>query len=214
MLPRHESGAGEDTGDGAAAPPPEGEHIAALYRRLRRRAILTAYTVLRDAHEAEDAVHDAFVLAMTRWQSLRDRSLEDGWILRIVRNVAVSRSRRRRKLRPSEMAWPDDDGNAGDPRGGAAPAGVVCLADLPGREPDPAELASLRGTVASLRPELRRVFDLVIEGGASARTIAEAEGVADGCIRQRIYRVRRALDPACDDARGSRRVERRPAKRR
>ena len=50
--------------------------------------------MLRDASEAQDAVHDAAVIAWTRFDELRDRSRFDAWFDRIVVNACRQRLRR------------------------------------------------------------------------------------------------------------------------
>lgn len=187
--------------DGSPCGAADAAAVERLYVALRRRCIAAAREILHDAHEAEDAVHDAFVIALTRGHTLRDPASAPAWILRIVRNVATSRGRRRRKMRPSSILCAEGDDGPADQGGtpSAAAADGARLASAPGREPDPSELATFRSTVDAFPPDLRRVFDLIVEQGGSAAVLARAEGVAEGCIRQRVYRVRRALDPSADD---------------
>lgn len=50
-----------------------------------------ATAILRNDADAQDAVHDAVVLAWKRWGSLRDRSKFGAWFDRIVVNVCRDR---------------------------------------------------------------------------------------------------------------------------
>ena len=62
------------------------QHLIASYRR--------ATAILGNAAESQDAVHDAFVNAWQRWDSLRDRAKFEHWFDRIVVNVCRDRLRR------------------------------------------------------------------------------------------------------------------------
>jgi RNA polymerase sigma factor (sigma-70 family) len=51
--------------------------------------------LLRDAHEAEDAVQDAYLKAYEAWPQYRGGS-SAAWLLKIVRNTCLSMLRRRK----------------------------------------------------------------------------------------------------------------------
>jgi RNA polymerase sigma-70 factor (ECF subfamily) len=84
------------------------EHLDASYR--------LASAILRDPVEAQDAVHDAFVTAWQRWDTLREPSSFPWWFRRIVVNTC--RDRLRRVTRHPTTALPDEpDIEVGDPSG-------------------------------------------------------------------------------------------------
>jgi RNA polymerase sigma-70 factor, ECF subfamily len=62
-------------------------------KRLQR-AYRLAGLILRDASEAEDAVHDAAVQAWLHWAELNDRDRLDAWFDRILVNTCRARLRR------------------------------------------------------------------------------------------------------------------------
>jgi len=62
------------------------EHLLASYR--------LANAILGHQAESQDAVHDAFVTAWQRWDSLRDRDRFEHWFDRIVVNACRDRLRR------------------------------------------------------------------------------------------------------------------------
>ena len=72
---------------------------AAAFRRLADSHLGDAYRlarlILRDSVEAEDAVHDAFVTAWTKWPTLRDPDRFVPWFDRIVVNTCRNRMRSR-----------------------------------------------------------------------------------------------------------------------
>jgi RNA polymerase sigma-70 factor (ECF subfamily) len=72
----------------------EAERISAFQRLADQRldgSYALATAILRDDSDAQDAVHDAVVLAWKRWASLRDRTKFDAWFDRIVVNVCRDR---------------------------------------------------------------------------------------------------------------------------
>ena len=68
-----------------------------LFRRESGRAVATLIRILGDIDLAEEAVQDAFVVAVERWP--RDGLPADpgAWIIRTARNRAIDRLRRERR---------------------------------------------------------------------------------------------------------------------
>lgn len=78
--------------------------FADLYRRLGPRLRAYARAIVRDEHDAHDAVQTAMVRALC---ALRERSLYgavEPWLLRVVRNAAIDVVRRRRDEAPLSVA--------------------------------------------------------------------------------------------------------------
>lgn len=169
------------------ARPDESGGLAArrlAFDRLTDQRLLRAYRlatfVLRDASDGEDAVHDAAVLAWTRFDELRDRSLFDAWFDRIVINVCRQRLRRR-GVRPLNMD--------------VSP--VVPLADgASGR----AERDALRRALDRLTPEHRAVVVLRHLEGYSIGEIAARTGEREGTVKSRLHYALRELRAAYDAA--------------
>jgi RNA polymerase sigma-70 factor (ECF subfamily) len=63
------------------------EHLDKAYRLAR--------AILRDDTEAQDAAHDAFVLAWRKWDTLRDPARFEPWFDQILVNACRDRLRRR-----------------------------------------------------------------------------------------------------------------------
>ncbi|MBE9913822.1 sigma-70 family RNA polymerase sigma factor [Paenibacillus donghaensis] len=74
-----------------------------LMQRYGDDLLRTAYLLLRDRHEAEEAVQDSFILAFERIGQLRDDAKLKSWLIRIVVNRCRMRQRTWsfRKLFPS-----------------------------------------------------------------------------------------------------------------
>lgn len=70
----------------------------ARFAPARARLIRIAASLV-GAEEAEDVVHDAYLLGLERYGQLRDRSAFEGWLTRIAVNLCFGRHRRTRRLR-------------------------------------------------------------------------------------------------------------------
>src|SRR3954471_82605 len=57
-----------------------------------------AYQVLRDAHEAEDAVQTAVCKAWSNLGELHDPAAVVGWVAKITRHTAIDMGRKRREV--------------------------------------------------------------------------------------------------------------------
>jgi RNA polymerase sigma-70 factor (ECF subfamily) len=77
----------------------EGSARAAAFTRLAEEHLDRAYglarAILRDANDAKDATHDAFVQAWRRWETLRDPASFEPWFDRILVNTCRNRLRAR-----------------------------------------------------------------------------------------------------------------------
>ena len=77
--------------------------MGALLEDYRARLYAAALTMLGDRVQAQDAVQDAFLVALRRLGDLREPAAVGGWLHRIVRNECRMRLRAYRKL-PGEIA--------------------------------------------------------------------------------------------------------------
>lgn len=147
-------------------------HLDAAYNLAR--------WLLRDPHDAEDAVQDAFLRAHQAFARFRG---EDGraWLLAIVRNVCYTRLRERR----------------------AEPQGVAFAEDLHGSTQDPSEANALawrevksellRQGLERLPAEYREVIVLHELEGLSYRDIARVAELPMGTVMSRLARARARL---------------------
>lgn len=85
--------------------------------REGRRLFGVAYTILRDAADAEDALQDAMVSAWRAWHKA-DRTNPTPWLTRIVVNQCLTH--RRRASRTPETALTDREGAAASAERGVA----------------------------------------------------------------------------------------------
>src|SRR5450432_951602 len=67
-----------------------------LYDRYSKILFPIALRILRDRAEAEDLLHDAFVAVAERaGQYTRERGTVAAWLITLVRNLTIDRTRRR-----------------------------------------------------------------------------------------------------------------------
>jgi RNA polymerase sigma-70 factor (ECF subfamily) len=138
----------------------------ALVRSTTRRLYGIALRILRDHHLAEDLVQDSLVDAWRDLRALRDPTLFDAWVTRIlVRNCHRQAIRARSRARLAPLAWEETE----DP-------------SVEVDERDRLERAFLR-----LKPDHRIVMVLRHYLDWEPAEIAEALGVPPGTIRSRLH---------------------------
>lgn len=136
--------------------------------------------LLRDPHQAEDAVQEAFLRAIRHFDGFRGG---DGraWLLSIVRNACFTQLRRRRaggdKVEFDEAIHsPQREGSEPE-----ADLESVLAAD------------SVREGLERLAAEFREVIVLREMEGLSYKEIAQVAGVPIGTVMSRLARARRQL---------------------
>ena len=168
------------------------ETVAALVITYAATLYRVAFSVLRNAADAEDAVQEAFVRVLRhrdRLDEVRDRRV---WLIRIVWNVVLDR-KRRMKTRPET-----DD--------------VAELARvLPWKGLSAEELASaaqhharVLGCVDRLPEKERQVLVLSAFEELPSVEIAEVLGITESSVRSRLFRARNLLAGMLDHARSLR----------
>ena len=155
-------------------------HTSKLYR--------TAFRVLRNKEDAEDAVQDGLCSAYTKLRSFRAQSAFSTWLTRIVINSALMI--RRRKTGRTEASLDE------------------ILENQPGRvvpgtvdpQPDPEEICSvaqlnelLEEAIQKLPAAVQRAFELREVEGLSAAESMQALGIRKNAFKSRILRARRRL---------------------
>jgi RNA polymerase sigma-70 factor (ECF subfamily) len=63
-----------------------------------------ALAIMGNPSEAEDATHDAFVIAWQKWGTLRDPSVFEGWFMKILINTCRNRLRRIHRTRHLDVS--------------------------------------------------------------------------------------------------------------
>ena len=146
-----------------------------------------AASLLGDATEAEDAVHDAAVTAWQQFASLRDHAAFEAWFDRILVNGCRDRLRRRRFGSVVDVA--------------AVLEGRADGADL---ARDAADRDALRGAMRVLDPDHLVVVVLRYESDLTVPAIAARLGIAEGTVKSRLHHALRRLRAELDRTGGGR----------
>lgn len=134
--------------------------------------------ILRNDHDAEDCVQDAYLRAFKAFDRFRGEDDGRAWLLTIVRNACFSRLRRADSHDPFDEAVH-----------GLAPAAALTPERL--RSEIGAEL--LGSAVEALPEKMREILVLHDLEGLAYREVAQVTGVPIGTVMSRLARARERL---------------------
>ena len=143
------------------------------------RLYTIARLILRDTHQAEDAVQEALLRAWRELPRLRDPERWDGWLYRLIVNACADEGRRRRRLS----------------------AEVRMIRSEPTTSDSSASLADrdqLERGFRRLKPSQRAAVVLRYYLGLSVPEVADALGVPVGTAKSRIHYAVEALRAALE----------------
>ena len=170
----------------------EEEALAALVSQYASTLYRVAFSVLRNAPDAEDAVQEAFLRVVRHRSALGEIRDHRVWLIRIVWNVVLDR-KRRAKTRPEtddvdELARVlPAHGLSAEQRAAAAEhhAQVLhCVERLPAKE--------------------REVLTLSAFEELSSVEIASVLGITESSVRSRLFRARNLMAELLDHSRSLR----------
>jgi len=165
------------------------EAVADLYDRYAERLLGFCSGVLRDPHEAADALHDTVLVAAERIGQLRDPERLRPWLYAIARTQCLARLRRRERTAVAE-----------DPAAlaGGRPMGADAGAEDDGaRAVEGGEAAEIVWAAAEGLDEGDRVLlELHLRQGLTGGELAAAAGVKPGQISMVTGRMRERLERA------------------
>jgi RNA polymerase sigma-70 factor, ECF subfamily len=158
-----------------------------LYERHHSKIYRTAFRILRNRQDAEDAVQRCFQRAFTNLTRFREDSTFLTWVTRIAINEALMLVRQRRPNKT--LSEREDDG-----------ASSYSAFDLPDDRPTPEQVLAqtevrdaVTHAISKLRHNLRIVVLLrEVQGLTSAET-ARHLGLTVGTVKARIFHARRHL---------------------
>ncbi len=154
-----------------------------LMRRYNERVYRAARSILRDDHEAEDVMQQAYVNAFTHLRQFNGASRFATWLTRIAINEALARVRYQRRYEPFN-----------DELSPAEPCMLPSSAENPERHAFTGELRSLlESAIDALPPGMREVFMLREVEGMSTAEVAECLDVSEDVVKTRLSRGRAAL---------------------
>jgi RNA polymerase sigma-70 factor (ECF subfamily) len=163
--------------------------VERLFREESGRAVATLIRVLGDFDLAEEAVQDAFLVALERWPELGVPDNPGAWITTTARNRAIDRLRRSRRLvekepllrQQVETETPGPDAFADD--------------DMPPITDDRLRLI-FTCCHPALALEARIALTLRTLGGLTTPEIARAFLVPEPTLAQRIVRAKKKIQAA------------------
>lgn len=161
------------------------EALGALYDRYQTTLFPVALRILRVRAEAEDVLHDAFVIVNERAaQYAPERGSVSAWLVTLVRNLCIDRARRR------------------DRRGALADRYIAKEETVSATPESLAEEGSsrerVRRALAALPDAQRETLLVAFWEGLSYPEIAEREGVPLGTVKSRAARAMAALREALE----------------
>ena len=160
------------------------ERFGALVAAEQRRAVRLAYQYLRDAHDADEAVQDAFVKVFTHIASYREELPFEVWFTRILVNACLDI----RKARARRLRW-------------VLPIEGPSSTDAPAREAvdrerltedvlvSRARLREIAAAVDQLPERQRTVFMLSHFAGQSTSQVSQALGISEATVRVHLFRA-------------------------
>jgi RNA polymerase sigma-70 factor (ECF subfamily) len=159
--------------------------LGSLYDRYQTTLLPVALRILRVRAEAEDALHDAFVIVSERAsQYAPERGTVSAWLVTLVRNLCIDRARRR-----------DRRGALVDRYLGKESADATTPETLADQK---TERERVRRALAKLPEAQRETLLVAFFEGLSYPEIAEREGVPLGTVKSRAARAMAALREALE----------------
>lgn len=162
------------------------ERFAELVARQQRRAVRIAYHYLRDAHDADEAVQDAFVKVFTHITTYREDLPFEVWFTRILVNGCLDlRKSRARRLRWVLPISSSSDTPPPDPVSPQRSVEEQLLSSERGRE--------IAAAVDQLPDRQRTVFTLCHMAEQSTSEVSRALGLSEATVRVHLFRAVRKL---------------------
>jgi RNA polymerase sigma-70 factor (ECF subfamily) len=172
------------------------ERFADLVASQQRRALRIAFQYLRDAHDADEAVQDAFVKVFTHITTYREDLPFEVWFTRILVNGCLDmRKARARRLRWALPMAPPAEQPAAEPV-------------APQQSPEQRLVSSERGrqiaaAVERLPDRQRTVFTLCHMAEQTTAEVSQALGLSEATVRVHLFRAVRKLRTLLEHERGS-----------
>ena len=157
--------------------------VALLYDRYASTLLAVALRILRERADAEDVVHDAFVLVGERARYyVAERGSVVAWLVTLTRNLSIDRKRRRDRRGDLDRNVLAHEPTAQTER--PSPETEVLGAS---------ECSRMRKALSALPTPQRTTLELSFFSGLSYPEIAELERVPLGTIKSRAARALLAL---------------------
>jgi RNA polymerase sigma-70 factor (ECF subfamily) len=163
------------------------ELFADLVALHQRRAVRIAYSYLRDAHDADEAVQDAFVKVFTHITTYREEYPFEVWFTRILVNGCLDL----RKARARRLKWVLPASTSPE----VAPP-IEPPAALPSPEDrliSGEQAGHITAAIEKLPDRQRVVFTLCHVADQSTSEVSQALGLSEATVRVHLFRAVRKL---------------------
>jgi RNA polymerase sigma-70 factor (ECF subfamily) len=162
------------------------EQFADLVAQHQRRAVRIAYSYLRDAHDADEAVQDAFVKVFTHIASYREEYPFEVWFTRILVNGCLDlRKARARRLRWAlPMSSPVETAPVDPPAAQPSPEDRVISSERAGQ---------IAAAIEKLPDRQRAVFTMCHVADQTTSEVSQALGLSEATVRVHLFRAVRKL---------------------
>lgn len=141
-------------------------------------AVRVAYSVVRNAHDAEDVAQEAFARAHRRFSALRDRDKFRAWLVRMTWRLALDHRRgEKRRVAREEVAAREAERMAPD-----APDGLAHERS-----------ERLWAAIDRLPDKYRVVIVLAAIEEHGIKEVAQLLGAPEGTIKSRLFDARKRL---------------------
>jgi RNA polymerase sigma-70 factor (ECF subfamily) len=159
------------------------EPVEALVAQYSLMAFRIAYSILRNHHDAEDAVQECFLRVMKYGKKLRHVRNQKAWLARIAWTVALDKSSRQK------THFIEDEAGGAELLERLADPALAADEQLAAKQTQ----EMLERMIAGLPEELRYPLQLSTVQELNATEIAEIMGIPEGSVRTRLMRARKLL---------------------
>lgn len=172
-----------------------------LCDRHRRKLYRTAYRIIRNHEDAEDAVQDTFIRAFMHLSEFDERAQFSTWLVRIAINSALMILRKKNQKKDISLDQSDSENTNELPM------------QIPDVRPDPEQhflrterRTIVRHSIGKLRPRVRRVIQISQLEECSVKETAHRLGISTSATKSLLLRGRASLRKMSlmDVARGER----------
>jgi len=159
-----------------------------LVRRYQQKAFAIAYHFTDgNVQDAEDLTQEAFLRTFQNLENFRGDSSFYTWFYRILVNVCLDGTRRRKRWRQVFLPWQHDPTDKGlspeerpDPEAHERSLKAISEKDL---------ARDIRKSIKSLPEKQRLAFQLKALHGMSIQEIARTMGTAEGTVKSHLFRA-------------------------
>jgi RNA polymerase sigma factor (sigma-70 family) len=175
-----------------------------LCRRHEKRIFHVTLRITRNREDAEDALQDCFLNALTHLKDFDGRSQFATWLTRIAINAALMKIRRNRNSRETPLQTVDEFGEERE---------CIHLVDR-SLNPEDSYTAReraeiLRNLIGTLTPRVRAAVEICHLHDCSLKETSQKLDISQAATKGRLFHARVALRKSwCRRARGQARIQR------